>query len=199
MGAFSIAENRKNPLAYLYYSIFDSLTSDFANALEELEDDMEALSETIEISADRNQCAEIGRLRKLAYTYKKLLRALSYIGGQISMDENKLIDGDYARYFRNIDTRLLRLYDFADNLFDFSHELLHTYDSRLSAQMNETVKKLTIITIFCAPLAVITGIYGMNFAHMPELNWVIGYPASLGLMALVSVVIYIVLKKKNWL
>ena len=39
----------------------------------------------------------------------------------------------------------------------------------------------------------------MNFKYMPELNWMIGYPLSLGVMAAVSTVIYLVLKKKKWL
>ena len=199
IGAFSSAASRSAPLTYLYYSIFDSLATDFSNTLEALEDDMEVLSEAIERNAKQDQCAEIGRLRKLAYTYKKLLRALSYIGEQISMDENKLINSDQVRYFRNIDTRLIKLYDLADNLFDLSHELLHTYDSRFSAQMNETIKKLTVITLFCAPLTVVTGIYGMNFVNMPELSWSMGYPAALGIMATISVIIYIVLRIKRWL
>jgi magnesium transporter len=114
------------------------------------------------------------------------------------MDENKLMDRDQARYFRNIDTRLMKLYDFADNLYVLSNELLHTFDSKFTSQLNETINKLTVITLFFGPLTVIAGIYGMNFTNMPELSWTFGYPAALGLMAAVSAVIYIVLKKMKW-
>ena len=197
--AFLQAAARKDPLAYLFYMIFDRLAADYSDMLEGLEDEMEALSETIEKRPNKEQSMEIWRLRKTAYTYKKLLRALSYIGGQILIDENSLLDKNQHRYFRNISTRLVKLYDFADTLYDLSNELLHTYDSKFSAQMNETINKLTVITLFFGPLTVIAGIYGMNFVNMPELKWYLGYPASLGLMAAVSIVIYIVLKKKKWM
>ena len=65
--------------------------------------------------------------------------------------------------------------------------------------MNETVNKLTIITLFFGPLTVIAGIYGMNFANMPELKWPFGYAYSLGLMVFVSAIIFIVLKWRKWM
>ena len=193
------AGTRPAPLVHLYYSVFDSLTSDYSDILEGLEDEMETLSEAIELTPGKTQSMEIGRLRKTAYTYKKLLRAFSYIGGQVLMDENNLLDGNQLRYFRNIGTRLVKLCDFADNLYVLSNELLHLFESKSSSQMNETINKLTIITLFFGPLTVIAGIYGMNFVNMPELKWAFGYPAALGLMAVVSLIIYSVLKKKKWI
>jgi magnesium transporter len=197
--ACSAAASRRNPLIYLHYLIFDGLAADYADILEMLEDEIELMSESIEQRQDREQSLEIGHLRKIAYTYKKLLRALSYIGGQIQMDENKLLDRDGSRYFSNIGTRLIKLHDFADNLYELSNELLHTYDSKSSTQMNEMIKKLTVLTLFFGPLTVIAGIYGMNFAHMPELEWQFGYLWALGIMAVVVIVIYTVLKKKKWI
>jgi magnesium transporter len=193
------AETSHQPLVHLYYLTLDSLATDYSDILEELEDDMEALSEAIERSPNKEQSAEIGRLRKIAYTYKKLLRALSYIGGQVLMDENNFLTKEELRYFRNIDTRLMRLYDFADNLLDLSNELVHTYESKFSAQMNEMINKLTIITLFFGPMTVIAGIYGMNFTNMPELSWKYGYPSALGLMLIISLIIFIILKKNKWL
>jgi magnesium transporter len=193
------AASRPNPLMYLYYLIFDRLATDYADTLEKLEDEIEQMSEAIEQQPNMDQSLEIGHLRKITYTYKKLLRALSYIGGQMQMDENKLLDKSNTRHFHNIRTRLMKLYDFADNLYVLSNELLHTYDSKSSSQMNEMIKKLTVITLFFGPLTVIAGIYGMNFAHMPELEWIYGYPAVLGLMAGVIIFIYTMLKINKWI
>ncbi|GHS90326.1 hypothetical protein AGMMS49957_16080 [Synergistales bacterium] len=92
-------------LMRLYFLVFNVLLVDFSDTMEALEDQMEELSEAITQNADKQHLAEIGRLRKIAYTAKKLLRALSYLGTQILMDENGLIDKKYSRYFRNVDTR----------------------------------------------------------------------------------------------
>ncbi|MDR1000866.1 MAG: magnesium transporter CorA family protein [Clostridiales bacterium] len=186
-------------LMLLYHSIFHNLTVDFSETLEALEDDMEAMTEAIMTASDPRQLTQIGQLRKAAYTLKKILRALTHIGGQILMDENRLRKKAHQRYFRNVDTRLMKLYDFADNLYELSTELLHTYDSKSNARLNESMNKLTMITLFFGPLTVITGIYGMNFDFMPELHWTLGYPYVIVLMAVVTFIVYLVLKKKRWM
>jgi magnesium transporter len=197
--ALSVASERKSPLVHLYYSIFDCLAADFSEMLEALEDNIEELSESTAWQSGEEQASKINAIRKTAYAYKKLLRAASYIGAQLTVDENKLFVSEHHRYLRSIETRFIKLYDFADNLFDLSGELLRGYENRLSAQTNEMVNKLTVITLFFGPMTVIAGIYGMNFSNMPEINWVFGYPFALSLMVLASVIIYIVLKKKKWL
>jgi magnesium transporter len=188
-----------SPLVYLYYVIFNNLAADFSETLELLEDEIEALAEKIVEKPGREQITEIGRLRKAAYTYKKMLRALSYIGGQILIDENRLIDSGYKHYFYNIDARLMKQYDFAESLYDLSTDLLRMYDSKFSVLMSETVNKLAAIALIFGPLTVIAGIYGMNFINMPELEWAFGYPFSLGIMAVVGLGIYLIMKKKKWL
>lgn len=189
-----------NQIVRLYFTFFHDLLTDFSDMLEELEDYIEAFSESLIIKeAEDNQLIDISALRRMTYTVKKQLRAMSYLGTQILMDQNGLLDKKQTRYFHNIDMRLKRLYDFAANLYELGNELLYTYDSRLTMQMTDTVNKLTTLTIFFGPLTVITGIYGMNFDSMPELKWAFGYPLALGIMVFVSMVIYIVLKKKKWL
>jgi magnesium transporter len=193
------ATRSQAPLVYLFYFIFDRLAVDYSETLEKLEDEMEALSEAIERSPEEEQSGEIAKLRKTAYTYMKILRALSYIGGQIVIDDNNIFDRNQLRYFRSIETRLLKLYDFADNLYDLSNQLLNTYDSKFSAKMNESINKLTVLTLFVGPVTVITGIYGMNFTNMPELKWYYGYPAVILLIIIICAIIYFILKKKKML
>ncbi|MCL2222958.1 MAG: magnesium transporter CorA family protein [Oscillospiraceae bacterium] len=190
---------RPSPLAHLYYVIFDNLASYYTDSLEKLEDKIEALSEAIESSPDKEQIKGIVPLRKMTYTYKKLLRALSYVGDQVLMDEHEFLDSSQHRYFRDIDTRLSKLFDFADSLYVSSNDLLSLQESKASAQMNATINRLTMITLFFAPPTLIAGIYGMNFINMPELSWYFGYPIALVLMLSVSTLIYAILKKNKWL
>jgi magnesium transporter len=199
---FAVAENmtpRSGRINRLYFLAFQGLITDFSDMLEDLEDQMEALAESVADDSDTKYLAEIGRLRKMAYTAKKQLRALSYIGEQILIDENGLLDKRQIKYFRNIDTRLKKLYDFALSLYDLGGELLHTYDSKLTIKTNDIINKLTIITLFFGPLTVITGVYGMNFDFMPELRWQVGYPLTLLIMAIICVALYLIMKKKKWL
>ena len=183
----------------LYFLVLSRLLGDFSDMLEVLEDDMEALSEAITTQSGRNHLTGIGRLRRTTYVAKKQLRALSYLGAQILMDENGLIDKKHNRYFHSVETRMKKLYDFAESLYEISGELLHTHDSKLTVKMNDTMNKLTLLTLFFGPLTVITGIYGMNFDVMPELRWPFGYPLVLGLMVGVTLALYLLLKKNKWM
>jgi len=199
LSACPLAMSRPAPLIHLYYLVFDNIASFYTDSLEELEFMIEAMAESLEMHPDKEQLAGVVELRKTTYTYKKLLRALSYVGDQVLLDDNKFLGESTLRHFRDVDTRLAKLYDFADSLYAMSNDLLNLYDSKAAAQMNETVKKLTILTLFFGPPTVIAGIYGMNFLRMPELEWELGYPLVIMFMILVSTVIYLILKKKNWL
>jgi magnesium transporter len=86
-----------------------------------------------------------------------------------------------------------------DALSDNIHQLLNIYFSASSQRTNETMRILTIFSVFFMPLTFIVGIYGMNFEFMPELGWKMGYPGVMGLMAVVTLLIYIWFKRKRWL
>ena len=199
MAACPLAMTRPAPLIHLYYLLFDNIASFYSDTLEGVENKIEAMAESIEMRPDEKQLSEIIAIRKTTYTYKKLLRAFSYVGDQVLLDDNKFLDSSQLRHFRDVDTRFSKLYDFADSLYSVSNDLLNLYDSKANAQMNETVKKLTIITLLFGPPTVIAGIYGMNFINMPELHWHYGSFVAIFVMAAISATIYLILKKKKWL
>jgi len=98
------------------------------------------------------------------------------------------------------------LYFFADEMAESITSLLNLHLSmsmhrttEASYRTGEIVRILTIFSIFLLPLNVITGIYGMNFDHMPELRFHFGYPAALAIMVSTLLVIFWWLSRKGWL
>ena len=77
--------------------------------------------------------------------------------------------------------------------------LVELYLSASGHRMNEVMKVLTIIATIFIPLTFIAGVYGMNFAHMPELAYRWAYPAALGVMAVVAIVMVVFFKRRKWL
>lgn len=63
---------------------------------------------------------------------------------------------------------------------------------------NDVVRVLTIVSTIFAPPTFIVGVYGMNFSYMPELHWTGGYPTVWGAMILISILMLIFFKRKNW-
>ena len=183
----------------LYYCIFDILLNDMSETMEKVEDKINEIDSMISGKIEKSHITYITNMRENAYIIRKQLRPLVYIGDQLIVNENKFISSENMRYFKNVDIRINKLFDFSVSLQEFSNQLLYTYDSRLAMQTNEVVNKLTIITLFFGPLTVITGIYGMNFRSMPELEWYYGYPLALGVMLIISLAIYLLMKCKKWL
>lgn len=77
--------------------------------------------------------------------------------------------------------------------------LMNLYLSLSSQRTNEAMRVLTVFSAFFLPLTFIAGIYGMNFQHMPELTWRLGYPIAMVSMVVISVGIYIWFKRKGWI
>lgn len=77
--------------------------------------------------------------------------------------------------------------------------LFDVYTSAVSHRMNEVMKVLTIVATFFIPLTFISGMYGMNFKFMPELETQWGYPVVLLVMLGIGIGMFVFFKFRKWL
>jgi magnesium transporter len=82
---------------------------------------------------------------------------------------------------------------------EYLQEVIDLFQTRVSTELNRFVRKITAFGTIGIGWTVIAGIYGMNFAHMPELAWRFGYPAAIGLMAMIAIVFTVLFRRKGWL
>ena len=90
-----------------------------------------------------------------------------------------------------------KLHKFYDQILEDAQNLLNIYLSISSQKTNEVMKLLTIFSAFFLPLTFIVGVYGMNFKYIPELDWRMGYPAVMGVMILIVIIIFSWFKRKK--
>ena len=83
--------------------------------------------------------------------------------------------------------------------FDRLEYLQDTFLGLVNIQQNKIIKIFTIVSVIFLPPTLIASMYGMNFTHMPELSWQMGYPFAIGLMILTVVLILVYFKIKKWL
>ncbi len=103
---------------------------------------------------------------------------------------------------RRLDVLLHETETLADQSNFLSSQINFQLDASLgliNVEQNLISKIFTVATVCFLPMTVISGIYGMNFEHMPELHWLFGYPFAIGLMFLAPAIVYYVLKQKGWL
>jgi magnesium transporter len=106
-----------------------------------------------------------------------------------------------------IDTRRLALLrqqyghlkNSADLERDYLQEVLDLFQTRVSNELNRFVRKITAFGTIAISWTVVAGIYGMNFTNMPELSWMYGYPAALGVMIALTVVLWFLFRRQHWL
>ena len=136
--------------------------------------------------------------RKLAFLENNLAMVTAaftdLINGAIQNDLSR----DSQRHIRSLNDRVTYLKNSVENMYQRVINLREAYNSSLNANLNETIRTLTVIATIILPLTLITGIYGMNFDVMPELHSPFGYYYSLLLMGTVAGGMVIYFKKKRW-
>jgi magnesium transporter len=69
----------------------------------------------------------------------------------------------------------------------------------INIEQNAIIKIFSVAAVVFLPPTLIASIYGMNFEHMPELDWLLGYPFAIGLMILSAILPYVYFKRRGWL
>jgi len=87
----------------------------------------------------------------------------------------------------------------ADLERDYLQEVLDMLQTQLSNELNRFVRKVTAYATIAISWTVVAGVYGMNFVDMPELGWTFGYPAAIGLMVLISGILWVLFRRHRWL
>jgi magnesium transporter len=94
---------------------------------------------------------------------------------------------------------LTRRHDSAASLRDHTMQVRDLYHAQLEVRQNRIMTLLTIVTTIFMPLTLITGWYGMNFTHMPELDSPYGYPLVIASALVIAISSLLYFKKKKWL
>ena len=94
---------------------------------------------------------------------------------------------------------MLRAADRIDALDDLLTGVLTANLAQVGVRQNEDMRKISAWVAIIALPTLVAGIYGMNFDHMPELGWQLGYPFALALMAIGSGTLFVLFRRRDWL
>ncbi|MBC7185855.1 MAG: magnesium/cobalt transporter CorA [Calditrichaeota bacterium] len=184
---------------YLFYALVDVLIDRHFLVLEKVAEDIEALTEKVLHDVGPSPIQEIHSLKTDLLNLRKEVWPLREVIGVLARGEAPLVTEATTVYFRDAYDHTIQIADSIESYREMATSLLEIYLSSLNNRMNEVMKMLTIIATVFIPLSFIAGIYGMNFPHMPELQWRWGYPAVLALMAVVAGVMLLHFRRRHWL
>jgi magnesium transporter len=186
--------------AYVFYALIDKVVDRYFPVLDQLETELEAIEEQIFVKnqARSNIEALYGLKRKLMilkHAVDPLLEAVGKLyGGRVPQ-----ICAGMGEYFRDVYDHLQRLHMTIEGIREMLTTAIQVNLGMISLNETEVTKKLAGWAAIIAVPTMIAGIYGMNFKHMPELDWPWGYPGSVVVMLLIDIWLYVRFRKAKWL
>lgn len=107
--------------------------------------------------------------------------------------------GRLHQHFRDVADRLIRVSTEARSTGELLDSALNVQFSRAGLWQNEDMRRISAWGAIALVPTIVTSMYGMNFQHMPELNWTVGYPLSLLVVLVVCTALYLNFRRNNWL
>jgi len=184
---------------YLAYALLDAVVDGYFVVIEDLADRIEALEEGLLERPTPDRLATLHALKRDLIAVRRAVWPLRDVVGTLVRDESPLLHGDTALFLRDVGDHALQVADAVDSLRDILGGLQDLYLSSVSNRMNEVMKVLTIMGSLFIPLTFLAGIYGMNFVHMPELEWRWSYPVFWGVMLVVAGGLLAWFRRRGWL
>ncbi|HSM05456.1 MAG TPA: magnesium/cobalt transporter CorA [Longimicrobiales bacterium] len=184
---------------YLAYALMDSVVDHYFSVIERVSDHIENLEIEILEDPEHEVVERVHRLKREMLLVRRAIWPLREVVSQLYRDEFDLVAPDTRVFLRDVYDHTVQVIDTVETLRDLLGGLMDLYLSGVSNRMNEVMKVLTMIATIFIPLSFLAGLYGMNFDVMPELHVAWGYPALLGVMALVAAGMVAYFRRKKWL
>lgn len=191
----------KRGAAYLLHHILDELidlympiVDDYDKAINDLEDRVIDMKRT-----NNDVLGEVMDLRRSVARLKRISSRQLDVLYRMSHGEFPQIPENVLPFFRNVHDHLQRISDLAEGYRDLVASLFDIHFAVVGNRTNEVMKTLAVMSSIILPLSLLAGIYGMNFENMPELKSPIGYFATLGVMAMITVTLLIYFWRRGWI
>ena len=186
---------------YVFYALTDAIVDRYFPVVETLAHELEAI-EAVMFTSDGGK----ENIRKL-YHLKQQVERLRHSVVPLNDAIGKLFSGarvppvvaSTSKYFRDVHDHLQSITGAIDSLRDTIATAIHANLALVTIEQSEISKRLAAWAAIFAAMTALAGIWGMNFRHMPELELTYGYPAALGAMLAVALLLYRRFRKGGWI
>lgn len=185
---------------YVLYALMDAVVDRYFPVLEMLQTELEGIEDRIfSGQAGRDHIEALYDLKQKLMVLKHATSGLLDATGKLFGGRVPHIAAGLSDYFRDVYDHLTRLDQSIDSLREMVTTAISVNLSLLTIQESEVTKRLASYAALVAVPTMIAGIYGMNFSHMPELDWRYGYPMALAAMAVIDAYLFYRFRRAKWL
>ena len=186
--------------SYCLYAALDLVVDRFTPIVASFREELEELEEKIFESEFRRETIQrLYELKKDLVSLRLAITPMQDILNQLTRFHPALIHPEVRPYFRDVYDHVVRVKESCDTMSEMLSAAMSVNMAMVSVGQNEAVKRLAGWAAIVAVPTLIASVYGMNFEHMPELAWPIGYPLAIGAMLGIAGWLFWRLRKANWL
>jgi magnesium transporter len=186
------------PSAVLY-AVCDTVVDGYVAVVNDLQVDVDQIESSVFSPARTNDSERIYTLKREISEVRRAVMPLRDPMHRFAAGAVPLVDEEAAPFFRDVDDHLSLAAEVVDNLDGLLSTAFEAHLARISVQQNDDMRKISAGVGLVAVPTLVAGVYGMNFRHMPELGWLIGYPFALALMVVSCGALWVFFKKSGWL
>jgi magnesium transporter len=191
-------ELAKHGAGFLLYVVLDEVVDTFFPTLDRIGERIEDLEEAVFEAA--------GEVQSQIFSLRRDLIAIRRVAGPMRDSLIVLLRRDLGlftresqRYLQDIYDHMIRVVESVEDYQDLASGALEASLAVVSNRVGTVARNLGAYAAIFAVVTMISGIYGMNFRHMPELGWRFGYAWALGLMLVSATGLWVYFKRKGWL
>jgi magnesium transporter len=188
----------RGPAAVLY-AILDRIVDDYEPVVDGVTVDIQEVEAQV-FSSDRHNPAErIYYLEREVLDFNRAVAPLASAVERLATRPFNVVDPELQPYFRDVHDHMLRVNAQVEQFRDLLSTALGANLTQISVRQSEDMRRITAWVAIAAVPTAVAAIYGMNFEHMPELNWEFGYPLVMGVILAICVFLYVRFRRAGWL
>ena len=181
------------------YAVCDQVVDAYEDVVGELVEDVDEVEMSVFSEERTNDSSRIYVLKRELSEVRRAVLPLREPVGRLTNGTVRGMDPEAGTYFRDVGDHLSRTADTIDELDTLLSSAFDAHLARISVQQNSDVRKISAGAALVVVPTLIAGIYGMNFDHMPELQWTFGYAWALLLMVGSVMGLLWFFKRSGWL
>jgi magnesium transporter len=190
---------RKKSTDFLLFRMLESIVDNYFNVIENISERINDIDNRLHQSDSKSVFKEIELEKRKLIELRKIVIPMRDITVQLENAETPFIHENNQHYFVNLKFLCESVLEEIDANKQILDGMANLYYAAQGQRMNEIMKILTVVSAIFIPLTFIAGVYGMNFTHMPELQYTYGYYVVMSGMFLMGISLLIFFWKRGWL
>jgi magnesium transporter len=185
---------------YVLHGILDFIVDGYKPIVDDYEEEvLEIEARALDAFLSREDIRRLFVLRRELTRFRRIAGPMEEVANRLQHLDLPGLDSEVRPYFRDVADHVRRVLSRVEGLRDALSSVFEVSNLMEQQRQGVITRKLAAWAAILAVPTAIAGIYGMNFQFMPELHWRLGYPVTMGFIAVTCAALYVAFKRYDWL